>query len=32
MTWTIGFIIYVVVSFILGVIIGRAIHNINEDK
>jgi hypothetical protein len=29
MTWTVGIIIYIVVSFVVGIIVGRAIHYIN---
>jgi len=31
MTWTIGIVIYIVVSFVAGFIIGRAIRAINGD-
>ena len=32
MTWTVGLIIYIMVSFITGIIVGRAIHYVNGDK
>ena len=31
MSWTIGIVIYIVISFVTGVIVGRAIHAINGD-
>jgi hypothetical protein len=31
MTWTVGIIIYIIVSVAVGIIVGRAIHYNNSD-
>jgi len=31
MNWILGIIVYVSIAFIVGAIVGRAIHNVNRD-